>query len=105
MEEKDFIKKLDEELEMFKYSIMSKTREEIYYSYYKINIYEEFYNYLLNHTEDLDFNELPKDNILKYFFDDFIDTDYNLTNEDLYMFFYDRLNVCKEKDEDMDVEM
>lgn len=80
--------KLTKELEEYKKNMLEKPAEEIYDSFYEISVYEEFYNYIDVFGESMDYKGFPNKHILDDFYNQFMKTDYSLSNEDLADFFH-----------------
>ncbi len=78
-----FAKQLNKELETFEKEMLKQPKEEIYKSFYKIHSYHEIYAEILMKAEDMKRNEFPLKNILDYYYTQFMDSNYNLTPEEL----------------------
>lgn len=82
------MKKITKELEEYKNDMLKKNKEEIFDNFYEISAYEELYNYIENYGESLDYKGFPNKHILDDFYNEFMKTDYSLSNEDLGDFFH-----------------
>lgn len=86
-EQNDFIDKIDSEIENYKQEIITqKTPSEIYELHYQINAMEEIAEFLKNYAEEYKITDFPKENIVKGLYWNFIDTNYDLTQDDLREF-------------------
>ena len=86
-EQNDFIDKIDSEIENYKQEIITqKTPSEIYELHYQINAMEEIAEFLKNYAEEYKITDFPKENIVKGLYWNFIDTSYDLTQDDLREF-------------------
>ena len=83
----ELCEKVDNELTNFKSEIISTTPQNVYDNFYKIHAVEEFAEFIKVDGKKYSFSGFPKENILEYFYDKFLSSEYNLTNEDLTYFF------------------
>lgn len=82
------------EIQKFKQDMLLQNKEEIYDNHYKICAYERLYSYIANEGSYLDYKGFPKENILDYFYDKFMDADYNL-EEDMPLFLKEEIEQYK----------
>ena len=83
----ELCKKIDKELEEYRKEIVALPPEQIYDRYYEISGFEELHEYLVNYGQDMNIKGFPKKDILTSFYNDFMRTEYDLTQEDLGYFF------------------
>lgn len=79
------------EIDEFRESFKSKSGEEVYDEYYKISAYEEIYDFICCEAINLKYKGFPPKNILQDFYNQFMDTSYDLTQESLHYFFEDQI--------------
>ena len=96
------IDKVANELKDFEENMLSLSKTAIYESAYKIHTYQEFSIYLIHNGEKLNFAGIPKNNILDYFYSEFLKTSYDLTRQDIIDFFDEETKMfAKDRQEEM----
>lgn len=109
--EKLFTKKIIDEWANFRQNTFLLSKEEIFDMSEKIEVYRKIYCALHLNMDIIDEEKLPKERILDYLYEDFEDTDYSLSSDDLRDFLLDSMehyinykNFTEENDAD-DIEM
>lgn len=85
-EEREFIDTIQNEIISFKEEMLKKSKEQIYDDYYKIHAMEELSEFLIDNADEFDRSGFPKNKILEYLYWQFMETDYDFTQEDLNYF-------------------
>lgn len=85
-ETNEFIDRIEKELETYKQEMIKKSPSEIYEAHYEIEAMEEIAGFLINYADNYKITDFPKENIVKGLFWNFIDTSYDLTQDDLREF-------------------
>ena len=109
--EKLFTEKIIDEWTAFRESIFLLRKEEIFDLSKKIEVYRKIYCALHLNMDIIDEEKLPKERILDYLYEDYEDTDYSLSSDDLRDFLLDSMehyinykNFIEENDTN-DIEM
>lgn len=85
-QEKEFTQQINEEMEQFKQNMLGTSKNNIYENSYRIQAYDEISDFLINNAKQYSRAGFPKDNIVESLYFEFLDTDYDLTQEDLRFF-------------------
>ena len=85
-EQNEFIEIIDNELENYKQQIIKKTPSEIYDLHYEINAMEEIAGFIKDNAENYKITDFPKENIVRSLYLNFLDTSYDLQQDDLREF-------------------
>lgn len=85
-ETNEFIERIEKELETYEQEMIKKSPSEIYEAHYEIEAMEEIAGFLINYADNYKITDFPKENIVKGLFWNFIDTSYDLTQDDLREF-------------------
>ena len=86
---KELIDEISKEWNDFREQMLQKSKKEIFDEFYKISAYNEFTDYFFNDGINLNHKGLPKKNILSDVYNQFMDTSYDLTYEEIYYFMED----------------
>lgn len=85
-ETNEFIERIEKELETYKQEMIKKSPSEIYEAHYEIEAMEEIAGFLINYADNYKITDFPKENIVKGLYLNFLDTSYDLTQDDLREF-------------------
>ena len=86
IENKKLNEQLSKEIQEFRKRMQALPPKELYSKYYEINAMEELYNFMTLDGKKYNYNSFPKENILEQYYVFFLDSDYDLTYEDLECF-------------------
>lgn len=80
---KKFMDDVDQELNEFKNNILQNSNEDIYNRAYEITAYKEIYIFLSCEGNEFDRKGFAKKHILQDIFNEFMDTEYDVSQADL----------------------
>ncbi len=90
---------IDKEIEEYKREVCNNAPIHVYERFYEIHAYEEIYDFLCHDAINHDIKGFPAKNILDHFYCQFMKTDYDLTQEDLYDFLEEETKLYKSQSE------